>query len=80
MSDKERERADRIFGAVVSLEMARTVLKVTMEYFRLDETNLQKEDRQIIGLQVGEIGTMLLIVNDYMFRAIDALNRKEGGR
>lgn len=80
MSDKERERADRIFGAVVSLEMARTVLKVTMEYFRLDETNLQKEDRQIIGSQAGEIGTMLLIVNDYMFRAIDALNRKEGGR
>lgn len=80
MSDKERKTADRIFGATVSLETARTVLQVTMEHFRLTETDFPEEDRQIIGLQAGEIGTMLLVVNDYMFRAIDALNKKEGGR
>ena len=78
MSDKERKVADRIFSAAVSVETARTVLQVTTEHFRLCETDLPKEDRQTIGLSVEAIGTMLNVVDNYMFRAIDALDEKGG--
>lgn len=78
MSDKERKVADRIFEATVGLETARTVLQVTMEYFGLNRTNLPKEDKQTIGLQVEEIGTMLIVVDNYMIRAMDALDGKGG--
>lgn len=76
MSEKERKVADRIFCAATHLEMARTVLQVTMEHFRLCEIDLPKEDKQAIGLNAEAIGTMLNIVDDYMFRAIDALDEK----
>ena len=75
MSEKEKNYADLIFLAIVNLEKARTILLTTSENFRLDETNLSKEERADVGLNVEAIGTMLSVADDYIYFTLTALEK-----
>lgn len=72
------EAADCIFSATLDLEKARTVLQRTIEYSGFDKAGLSPDDRKLIGYNAETTGIMLNIVDDYMYRAVNTLEGKDG--
>lgn len=69
MTDTEGKLADAAYEASVRLDRARAALRMLIDRFDLDSTDMTQRKMNDICSQINMIYTILEIVDDYMFDA-----------